>query len=174
MSDNNMLNVSIEQSKLLGNALRVKIIGQLTTTPRTAKQVADLLGESGGNVHYHITKLYEGGLLDLVEEKKIGGVTEKYYQSRSKWFNSSSPEALDPVISAGYSSKKSTTINLRLMLTKEQEAELTEEFKVFLEQWVQKTSGKQENGEYEEFSIGVMIKSVESQDDQPVEKETKE
>ncbi|SFS81094.1 hypothetical protein SAMN04488601_10414 [Paenibacillus sp. 453mf] len=68
-------------------------------------------------MHYHITKLYEGGLLDLVEEKKIGGVTEKNYQSRSKWFNSASPEALDSVISASFPSKKSTTINLRLTLT---------------------------------------------------------
>ncbi|MCM3782139.1 helix-turn-helix domain-containing protein [Neobacillus mesonae] len=163
--DEQMLNVSVEQSKLLGHALRVKIIGQLTVTPRTAKQVADILGESGGNVHYHMMKLYDGGLLEMVEEKKNGGVTEKYYKSKSKWFNSSSTDALDPVLSSNYQSKRSTTINLRMSLSKEQEEEMTAEFKSFLERWLQKTSVKQEGVQQEEFSIGVMIKAVEGKDE---------
>ncbi|MEH7388333.1 winged helix-turn-helix domain-containing protein [Bacillus sp. JJ1521] len=157
---NEPLEVSVEQSKLLGNALRVQIIRVLTEEPKTSKQVADLLGHSPGNVHYHIRKLYEGGLIDLVEEKQFGGVMEKYYKSKAKWFNSDSKETIDPALRDDFQSSNATTLSLRLKLTEEQQTELTNEFKIFLEKWVEKTSVNHEGMDSKEFSIGVKIVST--------------
>ncbi|AST90361.1 MULTISPECIES: winged helix-turn-helix domain-containing protein [Sutcliffiella] len=159
MNDNS-LNVSVEQAKLLGNALRIKIIGQLIDKPKTSKQVADLLRETGGNVHYHMKKLYEGGLIELVEERKFGGVIEKYYKSKAKWFNSVGDTQVDPVLKDNYLSKDSTALSLRLHLTPQQQDEIKEEFKQFLENWVMKTSVS-DGTQTEEYSIGVKIVSTE-------------
>ncbi|WP_100333973.1 winged helix-turn-helix domain-containing protein [Bacillus alkalisoli] len=158
------LNVSIEQAKLLGNSLRIKIISQLQDQPKTSKQVADLLGESGGNVHYHMKKLYDGGLIELVEERKYGGVMEKYYLSKSKWFNSAGDTPIDPVLRDDYLSQDSTALSIRLNLTTHQQEEIKEEFKKFLEKWVLKTNANTSN-EGEEFSIGVKIVSTEQKNE---------
>ncbi|MGG6309561.1 ArsR/SmtB family transcription factor [Paenibacillus macerans] len=78
--------INAEQSKLLESALRIKIMNVLADEPHTSKQVADLLGKTPGNVHYHIQKLYDGGLLDLVKTQTVGGVVEKYYRSKATYF----------------------------------------------------------------------------------------
>lgn len=78
--------INAEQSKLLESALRIKILNVLATEAHTSKQVADLLGKTPGNVHYHIQKLYDGGLLDLVNTQAVGGVIEKYYRSKNTFF----------------------------------------------------------------------------------------
>lgn len=164
MSDK-QLNISIEQAKLLGNALRIKIISQLLDKPKTAKQVADLLGHSAGNVHYHIRKLYEGGLLELVKEKQFGGVTEKYYKSKAKWFHSHSTEVIDPVLKENFNSNDSTALSIRLNLTTEQQVEMKEELKVLLERWVEKTSVNEDEWSFQEFSIGIRMISTKQKDD---------
>ena len=155
-----MLNITVQQSKLISSALRVKIMKYLLDSPKTSKQVADLLGESGGNVHYHIKKLYDGGLLEIVEEKKNGGVTEKYYQSKSKWFNTEGAEIIDPVLSDQYESADATKLSIRMELTEAQKEEMTSEFRSFLERWVNKSIAER-NEDTQEFSIGIKIISVE-------------
>ena len=77
----NSIPISVEQAKLLGSAQRVKIIGAISDQAKTAKQVAVELGQSPGSTHYHIQKLFEGGLIDLVETRAEGGILEKYYKS---------------------------------------------------------------------------------------------
>ncbi|WP_232718519.1 ArsR/SmtB family transcription factor [Bacillus sp. FJAT-45037] len=157
--DHRPLDISVEQAKLLGSALRVMIIGQLVNEPKTSKQVADQLGESGGNVHYHIKKLHDGGLLELVFEKQVGGVTEKYYKSKAKWFNSPGDTPVDQALRDDFDAKSSTALSLRLQLTTEQKNEIEDEFKAFLERWVEKTS-RNDSNDSEEFSIGVKINST--------------
>lgn len=78
--------ISAEQSKLLESALRIKILNVLANEAHTSKQVANLLSKTPGNVHYHIQKLYDGGLLDLVNTQTVGGVVEKYYRSKTTFF----------------------------------------------------------------------------------------
>lgn len=151
-----MLNISVQQSKLLSSALRVKIMKYLLDYPKTSKQVADLLGESGGNIHYHIKKLYDGGLLEIVEEKKNGGVTEKYYQSKSRWFNTEGEEIIDPVLSDQFQSADATKLSIRLELTRTQKEEMASEFRAFLERWLEKSTPAS-NEDKQEFSIGVKI-----------------
>jgi DNA-binding transcriptional ArsR family regulator len=156
--------ISVEQAKLLGNALRVKIMKQLLDKPKTSKQVATQLGHSPGNVHYHIKKLHEGGLLKLVEEKPFGGVVEKYYQAVASRFNSPGG-AMDPVLEEGFQSRDSSLISIRLELTADQRKDLQEEFLEFLETWVEKSSHTPATEKTEEFSVGVKIVSTEPKEE---------
>jgi DNA-binding transcriptional ArsR family regulator len=85
-SIDNPMYITLEQSKLIASAIRTQILDALGEVPRTAKQVADLLRKTPGNVHYHIQRLYEGELLELVETREVGGVVEKYYKAKSTYF----------------------------------------------------------------------------------------
>lgn len=82
-----MLQITEEQARLLENVLRVKIMHALAGEPLTSKQVADRLGKTPGNIHYHLQKLYEGGLVELVRTEVSGGVVQKFYRSPGTWFN---------------------------------------------------------------------------------------
>ncbi|MEC0172274.1 winged helix-turn-helix domain-containing protein [Paenibacillus graminis] len=82
------LKVSPEQEKLLESALRIKIMHLLAAEPLTSKQVAQKLEKTPGNVHYHISRLFEGGLLELVRTEAAGGIVQKFYRSKATWFRS--------------------------------------------------------------------------------------
>ncbi|MFC7681289.1 ArsR/SmtB family transcription factor [Paenibacillus sp. GCM10028914] len=162
-SKQNSIPISVEQSKLLGSAQRIKIIASIAETAKTAKQVADELGQSPGSTHYHIQKLYDGGLIDLVETRTTGGIVEKYYKSKAKWFDSDDHRAQDPALEDGYESSNSTRISLRLVLTPEQRDELNEEYKALMEKWVALTSASKDEGE--EFAIGFKMISTKKRDE---------
>src|SRR5690625_4054562 len=121
---NRSLPISVEQSKLLGNTLRVKIIGVLLETPKTSKQVATHIGESPGNVHYHIQKLYQGKLIELVEEKRVGGVVEKYYQATASTFDSPEDAVVYPELHPRFNADSSTQMSIALQLKKEDQETL--------------------------------------------------
>src|SRR5699024_8914313 len=125
--NNQPLHISVEQAKLLGHTLRVKILGVLQETPKTSKQVATQIGESPGNVHYHIQKLFLGQLIELVEEKRVGGVVEKYYLARASSFESS--EAVFPELNPDFNPDSSTQMSIALQLKKADHEELLEEFR---------------------------------------------
>lgn len=61
------------QYLLVAHPLRIRILHALAGAELTAAQVADSLGETRGNVHYHIQKLHQGGLLELVRTEPHGG-----------------------------------------------------------------------------------------------------
>lgn len=85
------LSITQEQFNLLSNSLRIRIMYALKDRAMTAKQVADQLSESPGNVHYHVQKLYKGGLIELVETRETSGILEKYYCSKADRFEFDSP-----------------------------------------------------------------------------------
>lgn len=82
------LSVTEEQNKLLESALRIKIMHALADEPLTSKQVAEKLHKTPGNIHYHIMKLFEGGLLELVRTEAAGGIIQKFYRSKGVFFHS--------------------------------------------------------------------------------------
>jgi DNA-binding transcriptional ArsR family regulator len=108
-------------------------------------------------VHYHIKKLYDGGLLELVEERQIRGLTEKYYQSKSTWFNIDADGVIDPVLSDAFEGKESTSLSIRLQLSPDQKEEMEKGFRDFLEEWVKKSDVEEASQEY---SVGVKIVST--------------
>ena len=164
---NKPLPISVEQSKLLGNTLRVKIIGILAQTPKTAKQVATELGESPGNIHYHMQLLYKGNLIDLVEEKRVGGVVEKYYKARSISFQSD--HGVYRELEPGFQAASSTTISSALHLTEEDKEKLIEEFRALIVKWV----GQSLSADYkdvEEYVIGVNLVSRKEKENDQIKK----
>lgn len=81
------------QYQLLANPLRIRILHALVSDELTAAQVADVLEETRGNVHYHIQKLQAGGLLELTRTEPNGGILERYYRAAATRFRR--PEASD-------------------------------------------------------------------------------
>src|SRR4051812_49867871 len=57
---------------------RVEVLRHFSE-PRTCTQVGAELGESPQAVYYHVKRLQKAGLLELVEERRGGGVTEGGY-----------------------------------------------------------------------------------------------
>lgn len=123
--------LSIKQQKLLANALRIKILNLLEDTPRTSKQTANLLNQSPGNIHYHIQRLYEGGLLKLVETHVVGGIIEKYYQTDDSFREEGNR------IPGG--------IITQLLLRPEEMAELVEEISQLIDNWEQRSLATERN-----------------------------
>ncbi|MDQ0196174.1 winged helix-turn-helix domain-containing protein [Paenibacillus wynnii] len=88
------LPISEEQVKLLESALRIKIMHALAQEALTSKQVAEKLQKTPGNIHYHIIKLFEGGLLELVGTEAVGGIIQKFYRSEATWFKAPNVSSL--------------------------------------------------------------------------------
>lgn len=133
--------ITPEQGKLLESALRIKILHVLSKEERTSKQAAELLGASPGNIHYHIQKLYNGGLLQLVRTQTVGGVIEKYYRSVATVFRSEQLQEFNFL--EGNSRHR---IGTRLSLTEEQFLELSDQLNQLLGEWEAKATSGQEYG----------------------------
>ena len=71
---------SIEQMRAIADQLRQRIMQELLLAPRTATQVAEVLGLAPAKVHYHIRELERVGLVKLVFTREKGGILEKYFQ----------------------------------------------------------------------------------------------
>ncbi|MFD1737825.1 ArsR/SmtB family transcription factor [Bacillus salitolerans] len=153
--------INVEQSKLLGSALRVKILALLADEPKTAKQVADLLEKSPGSVHYHVQLLFKGGLLKIVNTQEIGGIVEKYYQAVAKNF---SPENQHTPPEDSISSTRLTT---NLLLTKVQSVQFLEELNQVVEKWAKVLPPKKE--EQHEYGVEMMLWEKKSTKDEEEE-----
>ena len=151
-NENKPMSISVEQAKLLGSALRIKIIAAIENNPKTSKQVAVEINESPGNVHYHMKKLYEGDLIELVEEKQVGGVIQKYYLARETTF--SSDHEIYPELKSGSKAESKGSLSAALLLKAEDQQELLDEFRDLIAKWVKKTNEK-DIEDVEEFVIGV-------------------
>lgn len=91
MSDKSPIPITAQQYQLLSSPIRLRILHILADKPKTAKQVADEMGETRGNVHYHIQRLVNGGIVELVQTRQAGTIIEKYYRSRGTQFTQGDP-----------------------------------------------------------------------------------
>ncbi|GGO05389.1 ArsR/SmtB family transcription factor [Saccharibacillus kuerlensis] len=147
---NKVLIINEKQNKLLQSALRIKIMHALSKEAMTSKQVADLLRKTPGNVHYHIQRLYEGGLLELTDTRNVAGIVEKYYFATASQFHfpgSAEGEAWEKDDEAwtggGSFSEYHAT---RLDLSEEEAVQFSEELKSLFDKWERNTVGGQEYG----------------------------
>ncbi|MCF6472288.1 helix-turn-helix transcriptional regulator [Nonomuraea sp. MG754425] len=78
----------IEQAEALLKPQRIEVLRQLAE-PRTCSEVAARLGQTPQRVYYHVKRLVEAGLVDLVSERKVRGIHEGIYQAgaRSYWLS---------------------------------------------------------------------------------------
>lgn len=125
-----LMQITRDQAKLLESALRIKILNTLSEESRTSKQVADLLNKTPGNIHYHIQKLYDGGLLELVKTQVVGGITEKYYRAKSTTFKQSN---LSPFVFI--QDTPTFDISTRLLLSEGQLQQFIHDFESLVNKW---------------------------------------
>lgn len=78
----------IEQAEALLKPQRVEVLRQLAE-PGTCGEVAARLGQTSQRVYYHVKRLVDAGLVDLVSERRVRGINEGIYQAaaRSYWLS---------------------------------------------------------------------------------------
>jgi len=154
--------ITSEQEKLLLNATRIRILRALAHAALTAKQVADKLGGSKGNVHYHVQRLLDGGLLDLVETREVSGILEKYYRAKAAIYTRAQTAAGATLDAAKWdqinSSDSGTRVVTRLMLTPQQRTQFHADVVSLLERWEDATI-RVDLDEAVEYAIDVSITS---------------
>jgi DNA-binding transcriptional ArsR family regulator len=76
---------TVAQADALLKPKRVEVLRQLSE-PRTCTQVGQVLGETPQAVYYHVKRLQAAGLVDLVEEHRVRGITEGVYRAAARSF----------------------------------------------------------------------------------------
>lgn len=76
----------LDRAMTLLKPQRLEILRRMDT-PRTCPELADYFGESAQKVYYHVKALETARLVEKVEEKRVRGAVEGYYQvsARSYW-----------------------------------------------------------------------------------------
>lgn len=81
------------QLRVLANPLRQEILGLLCRQPLSATRLSRRLRGAPSNLHYHLDRLRQAGLVELVEERPVRGATEKIFRAVASNF-SVAPDAL--------------------------------------------------------------------------------
>ena len=77
---------TFNQIKLLADARRMKILRLLMASPATLTRLAGTLKQSPAWVRHHILALQAAGLVEMIELRKTGKITEKYYRAKAGAF----------------------------------------------------------------------------------------
>ena len=72
-----------EKLRLLADPRRMRILRLLMAGPATLTDLAGRLKQSAAWVRHHLLSLESVGLVELVEVRTVGKVTEKFYRARS-------------------------------------------------------------------------------------------
>lgn len=72
-------------AKAIGHPLRLKILNVLDTGTASPSQIAKQLDERLATVSYHVRKLSDLKLIELVDSKPRRGAVEHYYRTSSRW-----------------------------------------------------------------------------------------
>lgn len=66
--------------RVVAHPLRLRLLSLLTGESFSAAEAARVLGETQANVSYHLRRLAQAGLVDLVEQTQVRGGTAKKYR----------------------------------------------------------------------------------------------
>ncbi len=72
-----------DRIKLLADPRRLQILRLLMSSPATLTQLAGRLNQSPAWVRHHLMALQQAALVELVEIRRVGRTTEKYYAGRA-------------------------------------------------------------------------------------------
>lgn len=75
-----------DQLHALGNPVRWRILGRLLVSPASIQQLARSLAVAKGTIGHHVRVLEAAGLIRVVEERRVRGVTERRYARVAKQF----------------------------------------------------------------------------------------
>ena len=73
-----------EMLKVVGDPLRLDILGVIYHEAHTVKQIADRLDQPLTRLYYHVAELQEAGFIALVDTRVKSGIIEKYYRIAAK------------------------------------------------------------------------------------------
>ncbi|KAA3645523.1 MAG: ArsR family transcriptional regulator [Chloroflexi bacterium] len=107
---------SVDQANTALKPMRIEILRRLDE-PRTCPELAEALGETPQKIYYHVKQLQKAGMVEKVEERRVRGVVEGYYQAvaRAYWL------APDLVSEIGGTALTQDQVSLRYLLSLAQE-----------------------------------------------------
>ena len=70
---------TVADLRALAHPLRLRMMELFAESPRTTKQVAELLGQPPTRLYHHVAALERAGLLVLTERRQNRGAVEKWY-----------------------------------------------------------------------------------------------
>lgn len=65
--------------KAIAHPVRTQILQLLEDEPASAKRLSDVLGMTHGKVGHHLKVLERAGFIEVVEERKVRAVTERFF-----------------------------------------------------------------------------------------------
>ena len=74
-----VLKRSVADLRALAHPLRLRMMELFAESPKTTKQVAELLGQPPTRLYHHVAALERSGLLVLTETRQNRGTVEKWY-----------------------------------------------------------------------------------------------
>jgi len=74
-----VLRRTVADLRALAHPLRLRMMELFAESPKTTKQVADLLGQPPTRLYHHVAALERSGLLVLKEKRRNRGAVEKWY-----------------------------------------------------------------------------------------------
>src|ERR1043166_7584467 len=74
-----MLERKVADLRALAHPLRLRMMELFAESPKTTKQVAELLGQPPTRLYHHVAALERSGLLVLKETRQNRGTVEKWY-----------------------------------------------------------------------------------------------
>lgn len=75
---------TVADLRALAHPLRLRMMELFAESPRTTKQVAELLGQPPTRLYHHVAALERAGLLVLTERRQNRGAVEKWYRSAAE------------------------------------------------------------------------------------------
>jgi DNA-binding transcriptional ArsR family regulator len=107
---------SVEQAVSLLHPLRIDLLKRMDE-PRTCPELASLFDSTPQKIYYHVKALEKAGLVEKVEERRVRGVVEGYYQAkaRSYWL---APHLVGQ-IGGGRAAQDQTSLRFLLTLAEE-------------------------------------------------------
>lgn len=73
----------VEQAAVLLKPRRLEILRHLGR-PRSCLELAELLGDTPQKIYYHLKALEQAGLVEKVDERRVRGIIEGFYQARAR------------------------------------------------------------------------------------------
>lgn len=71
---------ALDGLRVVAHPLRLQLLSLLTGESLSAAEAARILGKTQANVSYHLRRLAQGGLVELVEQTRIRGGNAKRYR----------------------------------------------------------------------------------------------
>src|SRR5262245_63367109 len=79
-----VLHRAVADLRALAHPLRLRMMELFAESPKTTKQVAEMLGQPPTRLYHHVAALERAGLLVLRETRQIRGATEKWYEAAAR------------------------------------------------------------------------------------------